>query len=159
MEREVSMVVEIGVALIALSAFIFILWVTVFMGEDMANSVGQEATNILGTTQSGALEEYTEHLPAGMGDANIKDICVTNGIVYAVGCKVSSGTETKNGVIYSCNLEELLSNSAKNDGTSTEWGAVDTCATKVKASNGEIVAESSVALPALKAVAATAEID
>lgn len=57
MEREVSMVVEIGVALIALAAFIFILWFTVFMGEDMANNMGQEAGQILATTQSGTLEE------------------------------------------------------------------------------------------------------
>lgn len=60
MEREVSMVVEIGVALMALAAFILILWFTVFMGEDMANNVGQEAGQILGTTQSGRLEELRD---------------------------------------------------------------------------------------------------
>jgi hypothetical protein len=110
-------------------------------------------------TQSGALEKYTEHLPAGKADANIKDICVANGVVYAVGCKVSSNSETNNGVVYTCNLDELLSNSNKNDGTSTKWGAVDTCATELSVSNGEITSKTSINLPALKAVAATAELD
>ncbi len=110
-------------------------------------------------TQTGALEKYQVFGPTAKADANIKDICVANGIVYAVGSKVSSGTETKNGVIYSCSLDELLHCTQENNGAGVTWSAVDTCATEVKADNGELVAKSSSTLPALKAVASTAEID
>ena len=110
-------------------------------------------------TQTGALDKYTEFGPTAKGDANIKDICVANGVVYAVGSKVSSGVETKNGVIYSCSLDELLHCTQENNATGVNWGAVDTCATEVKASNGEIVAKSTSTLPALKAVASNVEID
>lgn len=110
-------------------------------------------------TQTGALDKYTEFGPTAKGDANIKDICVANGVVYAVGSKVSSGVETKNGVIYSCSLDELLHCTQENNATGVNWGAVDTCATEVKASNGEIVAKSTSTLPVLKAVASNVEID
>ncbi len=60
MEREVSTAVHLGVGLIALSAFIFILWSTVFTGEDLADDAADTATNILRITQTSRLEELTE---------------------------------------------------------------------------------------------------
>lgn len=59
MEREVSIVVEIGVALIALSAFIGILWFTVFMGQDMSNNISIEATEMYAVMQDGQLRDLT----------------------------------------------------------------------------------------------------
>ena len=47
MEREISVAVEIGVTLIALSVVISIIWFTVYLGNTMANDVTIEASDIV----------------------------------------------------------------------------------------------------------------
>ena len=46
MEREISVAVEIGVTLIALSVVISIIWFTVYLGNTMANDVTIENIKI-----------------------------------------------------------------------------------------------------------------
>ena len=59
MEREVSMAVEIAVALISISAFIAVLWFTVFVGEGIANDTSVEASGMITTIQEGRLSDLT----------------------------------------------------------------------------------------------------
>ena len=110
MEREVSMVVEIGVALIALSAFIFILWVTVFMGEEMANDVGQDAANILGTTQSGTLEELRDTYTILPTSGVYRILRANEGVIGEVDCRICGGKKDASGKLLkdgSCLLGHL----------------------------------------------------
>lgn len=60
MEREISVAVEIAVALIAVSALIGIIWFTVFMGKDMANSVTVEASELSGEVTVAALNDMCD---------------------------------------------------------------------------------------------------
>lgn len=60
MEREVSLVIEIGVALIAISAVIGIIWFTVFLGRDVAADATEEASSILVANQVGVLEDLKD---------------------------------------------------------------------------------------------------
>lgn len=60
MEREVSIVTEIGVTLIALSAVIGIIWFTVFMGNLMGNEVSVEASEIVSNMEVGALNDLCD---------------------------------------------------------------------------------------------------
>ena len=57
MDREVSFAVEIGVALIALSAVIAIIWFTVFMGQGVANDASTTANDILVSAEAGVMKE------------------------------------------------------------------------------------------------------
>lgn len=57
MDREISMAVEIGVVLIAISAVIGILWFTVFMGQGIANDAAAEATVVASSTETGVMED------------------------------------------------------------------------------------------------------
>lgn len=57
MDREVSTVIEISVALIAISIVIGIVSFTVFMGQDMSNDVAVESSKIISTVEVGELEE------------------------------------------------------------------------------------------------------
>ena len=57
MDKEVSMAVELGVILIAISAVIGIIWFTVFMGQGIANDASTEATLIASSTEIGVLED------------------------------------------------------------------------------------------------------
>lgn len=60
MEREVSIAVELGVALISVAALIGIVWFTVFMGKGMANNVSVEASDALYRSQVATLESIME---------------------------------------------------------------------------------------------------
>ena len=60
MEREVSIVTEIGVSLIALSAVIGIIWFTVFMGNTIGNEVSVEASEIVANMEVGALNDLCD---------------------------------------------------------------------------------------------------
>lgn len=112
-------------------------------------------------SQNGGLEKYQEHALTGAGDANIKDICVSDDILYAVGCKAgTNNADTNNGVIYSCDVSELVANTMVDNNTSTKWNEpVTSYSTKFKSENGVIAADGSTPLPALKAVAALKEED
>ena len=57
MEREISITVEIAVALIAVSALLGIVFFTVFMGNDISNSVSMEASNLITIAEAGSLDE------------------------------------------------------------------------------------------------------
>lgn len=57
MEREISVTVEIAVALIAISALLGIVFFTVFMGNDMSNSVSMEASNLITIAEAGSIDE------------------------------------------------------------------------------------------------------
>ena len=57
MEREVSIVVEIGVGLIALAALISIIWFTIYLGNDLADDVAIEASELTSDVTVGELEE------------------------------------------------------------------------------------------------------
>ena len=57
MDREVSTVIEISVALIAISIVIGIISFTVFMGQDMSNDVAVESSKIVSAMEVGELEE------------------------------------------------------------------------------------------------------
>lgn len=57
MDKEVSMVVELGVVLIAIAAVIGIIWFTVFMGEGIANDAASEASLISSSTEMGVMED------------------------------------------------------------------------------------------------------
>lgn len=57
MDKEVSMAVELGVILVAISAVIGIIWFTVFMGQGIANDASTEATLIASSTEIGVLED------------------------------------------------------------------------------------------------------
>lgn len=57
MEKEVSMVIEIAVALIAISIVIGIISFTVFMGQDMSNEVAVESSKIVSAMEVGELDE------------------------------------------------------------------------------------------------------
>ena len=57
MDREVSTVVELSVALIAISIVIGIISFTVFMGQDMSNDVAVESSKIVSAMEVGELEE------------------------------------------------------------------------------------------------------
>jgi hypothetical protein len=56
-EREVSITIEIAVALIAVSALLAIVFFTVFMGNDMSNSVSLEASNLITVAEAGSIDE------------------------------------------------------------------------------------------------------
>ena len=60
MEREISVAVEIGVTLIALSVVISIIWFTVYLGNTMANDVTIEASDIVASNEVGSLEELCD---------------------------------------------------------------------------------------------------
>lgn len=57
MDREVSTVIEISVALIAISIVIGIISFTVFMGQDMSNDVAVESSKIISAMEVGELDE------------------------------------------------------------------------------------------------------
>lgn len=57
MDREVSTVIEISVALIAISIVIGLISFTVFMGQDMSNDVAVESSKIISTVEVGELDE------------------------------------------------------------------------------------------------------
>lgn len=129
-----------------------------FSGKSVASGNGLLGVYVF--NNDGSLFSSQEHALTNAGDANIKDICVSDDILYAVGCKASSNADTNNGVIYSCNVIELVSNSVKGDKTSTKWNEpVISYSTEFKSENGVIVANGSTTLPALKAVAALKEED
>ena len=56
MDREVSTVIEISVALIAISIVIGIISFTVFMGQDMSNDVAVESSKIVSAMEVGELD-------------------------------------------------------------------------------------------------------
>lgn len=60
MEREVSIVVEIAVTLTAISALIGIIWFTVFMGNDLANNVSIEASELSSSIEIGTLHDLKD---------------------------------------------------------------------------------------------------
>ena len=60
MEREISTAIEISVALIALSALLFIVWFTVFLGKDIANDASVVASDVVVVTETGQLQEMCE---------------------------------------------------------------------------------------------------
>ena len=61
MEREISTAVEISVALIAISALLFIVWFTVFLGKDVANDASVVASDIVAVSEVGQLKEMCEY--------------------------------------------------------------------------------------------------
>lgn len=60
MEREVSIVVEIGVGLIALAALISIIWFTIYLGNDIADNVAIEASELSSDVSVGELDELCD---------------------------------------------------------------------------------------------------
>ena len=88
MEREISMAVEISVALIAIAAFIGILWFTVAQGGDMANSVSQESSQILGIVENGQLEGLTQRSTILPTSAVYSVIRSNERVISHVNCKI-----------------------------------------------------------------------
>ena len=88
MEREISMAVEISVALIAIAAFIGILWFTVAQGGDMANSVSQESSQILGIVDNGQLEGLTQRSTILPTPAVYSVIRSNERVISHVNCKI-----------------------------------------------------------------------
>lgn len=78
MDREISLSVEISVALIALAAFIGILWVVVDMGQDMANDASYTASDVLVAVEEGKLSELV-HTHNVMPAAAVYSLLRTNG--------------------------------------------------------------------------------
>jgi hypothetical protein len=88
MEREISMAVEISVALIALSAFIGILWFTVAQGEGLANSVSMESNQIFAVVESGQLEGLTQINSILPTSAVYSIIRPNENVISHVNCKI-----------------------------------------------------------------------
>lgn len=88
MEREISMAVEISVALIAIAAFIGILWFTVSQGGDMANSVSQESSQILGIVENGQLEGLTQQSTILPTSAIYSIVRSNERVISHVNCKI-----------------------------------------------------------------------
>ncbi len=131
-----------------------------FAGKSVANDksiIGVATFN----SQTGGIETYQEHALTGAGDANIKDICVSDGRLYAVGCKAgANNADINEGVIYSCDVKELVANTIKGDITSTSWiTPVTSYAKEFSAKDGKLIAKTTGTLPILKAAAATHEED
>ncbi len=78
MDREISLSVEIAVVLIALAAFIGILWVVVDMGQDMANDASYTASDVLVSVEEGKLSELV-HTHNVMPAAAVYSLLRTNG--------------------------------------------------------------------------------
>lgn len=92
MEREISLSVEIAVALIAISALIGILWVTVFMGQDMANDMSLTASDVLVSMEEGKLHELTQTHNV-MPTAAVYSLLRTNGnSIGEVKCRLANAT-------------------------------------------------------------------
>ncbi len=60
MEKEVSNIIELGVALVALAAVIGIMWFTVFQGQEVASDAAVVGSSIVSSVQVGALTELTD---------------------------------------------------------------------------------------------------
>ena len=88
MEREVSMAVEISVALIALAAFIGILWFTVAQGEDLANDISVESSRIFGVVESGQLDGLTQQSSILPTSAVYSIIRPNESVISHVNCKI-----------------------------------------------------------------------
>ena len=105
MEREISLAVEISVALIALSAFIGILWFTVAQGEDLANNVSIESNKIYGVVESGQLEGLTQQNSILPTSAVYSIIRPNDNVISHVNCKIC-GRVVKNNEL--TNAEKIL---------------------------------------------------
>lgn len=60
MEREISIAIELGVTLMALSVVILLVWFTVFIGNGMSNDMGEEASHIIGVVETGSLRDLCD---------------------------------------------------------------------------------------------------
>ena len=80
------------------------------MGEEMANDVGQEASNILGTTQSGTLEELRDTYTI-LPTSGVYSILRSNeGVIGEVDCRICGGKKDASGKLLkdgSCLLGHL----------------------------------------------------
>lgn len=77
MEREVSLTVEISVALVAICAVISIIWFTVYLGNDVANQSSETASEIVATMESTVLEELSGKNEVIMPSAAIYNVLRT----------------------------------------------------------------------------------
>lgn len=77
MEREVSLTVEISVALVAICAVISIIWFTVYLGNDVANQSSETASEIIATMESTVLEELSGEGEIIMPSASIYNVLRT----------------------------------------------------------------------------------
>lgn len=78
MEREVSLAMEIGVSLFVLAIVINLIWFTVIMGKDFANSKIETANDIVNTVEVGELSELSE-VEREMPTASVYNIIRTYG--------------------------------------------------------------------------------
>lgn len=60
MEREISVAIELGVTLMALSVVISLVWFTVFVGHEISNDVSEESSLIIDVVETGALKELCD---------------------------------------------------------------------------------------------------
>lgn len=107
MEREISMAVEISVALIAIAAFIGILWFTVAQGGDMANSVSQESSQILGIVENGQLEGLTHNSTILPTSAVYSIVRKNERVISHVNCKICGRVVPSNEIIKADKVAEV----------------------------------------------------
>ena len=92
MEREVSLTVEISVALVAICAVISIIWFTVYLGNDVANQSSETASEIVATMESTVLEELSSKNEVIMPSAAIYNVLRTySNAVPEFECKICGG--------------------------------------------------------------------
>ena len=92
MDREVSLTVEISVALVAICAVISIIWFTVYLGNDVANQSSETASDIVATMESTVLEELVGEDEVIMPSAAIYNVLKTYGnAVPELYCEICGG--------------------------------------------------------------------
>jgi len=92
MEREVSLTVEISVALVAICAVISIIWFTVYLGNDVANQASETGSDIVATMESSVLEELSGKNEVIMPSAAIYNVLKTySNAVPEFECKICGG--------------------------------------------------------------------
>lgn len=92
MEREVSLTVEISVALVAICAVISIIWFTVYLGNDVANQSSETASEIVATMESTVLEELSGEGDIIMPSASIYNVLRTySNAIPEFHCKICGG--------------------------------------------------------------------
>lgn len=79
MDREVSLTVEISVALVAICAVISIIWFTVYLGNDVANQASETGSDIVATMESSVLEELSGEDEIIMPSAAVYNVLKTYG--------------------------------------------------------------------------------
>lgn len=96
MEREVSIAVEIAVALISVSALIAIIWFTVFMGKDMANDMTIEASELTGEVTVAALNDMCDKDNVMPASAVYSILRTYGNYIPECKCYICENNETQN---------------------------------------------------------------